>query len=277
MKPDYSLYTFVTSVAILVLQLRQMSKPGFDGVSNHVSSGEDNVAYESTDSENVVSHAPSRRIVDWELGPVYESGDIPHPSYVFIAPEGEPQPVLDIMAELVKLRIAANTQRKTLTEANRMPPETAVSRMIAEQTRRYMAEDTMRARKGKVIAEKNVTASPLVPGLCTIPSKVPEAKGLEVPSEQDLPAFIESRYSNRVGIVLGVGKGEFVTKLLRTSRATYLYLVDPYIHIWRGYEEEGNVDDKTHQIIFETLRSQLVEFDGKFMFIRDFSSECMHS
>jgi hypothetical protein len=252
-----------------------MNKPGFDSASIPVPPDEKGVGNESSVPENVVSHAPSRRIVDWELGPVYESGDIPHPSYVYVAPEGEPQPMPDVMAELAKLRIAANTQRKTLTEANRMPPETAVSRMIAEQTRRFMAEDAVKARQVRVTGEKKVSASPLVPGLCTIPAKVTEAKAQEIPSEQDLPAFLDSKYSNRVGIILGVGKGEFVTQLLRTWKATYLYLVDPYIHIWRGYDEVSNVDDKTHQMIFETLRSQLVEFEGKYMFIRDFSSECM--
>lgn len=220
---------------------------------------------------SVVSHAPPHPIVDWDLGPVYESGDIPHPSYVYVSPEGEPQPALDIMAELLKLRVAANTQRRTLTEANRMPPETSVSRMIAEQTRRYMAEDASRANSSMKSSDAVRSQSPLVPGLV----KIPEPAAGTTPSENELPMYLDTFFSNRVGVILGVGKGEFVSRLLKAWKSTFLYLVDPYIHIWRGYDEPSNVDDKTHQMIFETLRSQLVSFEGKHMFIRDFSSECM--
>ena len=255
-----------------MLQLKQLSKPipGSDFSVHHTVRESSN---EVSISTNMQTHASSVEVVDWELGPIYASGDIPHPSYVKVAPEGELQPALDIMTELVKLRVAANTQRKTLTDANRMPPETAVSRMIAEQTRRYMAEDARSSvselKPSKTVsippAEKE-SARPAIPGLSRMPNLCP--------SETEFPEFVNRRYPNKVGVILGVGKGAFATRLLEAWKSTFMYLVDPYIHIWKGYEEKGNVDDKTHQLIFENLRSELLRFEGKFTFIRDFSSEC---
>jgi hypothetical protein len=49
----------------------------------------------------------------------------------------------------------------------------------------------------------------------------------------DLFKEVAARYANRVGIVLGVGGGRNVAPLLAAWASTYIYLVDPYIHMWR--------------------------------------------
>jgi len=50
-----------------------------------------------------------------------------------------------------------------------------------------------------------------------------------------------------------------------------LFLVDPYIHIWRGYDDPDNLSDKEHQLIYEDLRNRLAPYDGRHVFARDFS------
>merc|ERR1711939_628769 len=49
---------------------------------------------------------------------------------------------------------------------------------------------------------------------------------------------------NGLGIVLGVGRGDFALRLLRDWRTSPgLYLCDPYIHIWKGYDDPNNLSD----------------------------------
>jgi hypothetical protein len=272
MKPDYSLCTFVTSIAILLLQLKQLSRApmsselaALDGVSPSIH-----------DEAGAVVHSRTvRKVTAGEYGPIYADLDIPHPSYVHVAGPGEAQVPLDILAELDKLRVAANTQRTVLTRANRMPPETQVSRMIAERTRAYMAEDARAVTQvGAEPSPPEVRPSckPTSPGLGAMTNT--RKPDVNFRSLYDLWAHVASTYDNRVGVILGVGKGDHVKNLLSHWKATYLYLVDPYIHLWKGYDSPENHDDKTHQLIFENLRVQLhTLFEGKFMFIRDFAHE----
>lgn len=74
-----------------------------------------------------------------------------------------------------------------------------------------------------------------------------------------------------LGIILGVGHGSFVLQLLN-SWSGGLYLVDPYIHIYKGYDDPANVDDKTHQWIYEQVRTELHKrFENRHVMVRDFS------
>ena len=281
MNSDYGLYTFVTSMAILVLQLHQMGRPGILSDRMQTTPGHSDVV-----EVPISTHAgrSDRMIIEVDGVRVYADGDIPHPSYIPVAPPGSQQPEINMMAELDKLRIAANTQRATLTAANRMPPETQVSRIIAEQTRRYMAEDVVNSpRSSHPVPPAPPAPKPLpvctigAPGLGAMPTHRPEVQSRTsgLASQAQLPTYLKAKYGSQVGIVLGVGRGEFVKSLLRDWTGSFLYLVDPYIHMWRGYDDPANVDDKTHQLIYEQLRSDLVPYNGKFTFIRDFSFECM--
>ncbi|CAE7807806.1 unnamed protein product, partial [Symbiodinium sp. CCMP2456] len=49
------------------------------------------------------------------------------------------------------------------------------------------------------------------------------------------------------------------------------YLVDPFIHQWRGYDDPANLQDNDHQLIFEDLRNRLEPFEGRYVLVRDFS------
>lgn len=234
-KPDYGLWTFVTSIAILLIQLSNYRPFKYENTP---------IIEKSLGAEGGPTEGEPHTLEETPIGWIFADREIPHSSYVNVAPEHELQMALDMLNELEKLRIAANTQRAILTAANRMPPETSVSRMIAERTRAYMAED--RARENPVV----------------------EA------SLADLYKEVAMRYANRVGVVLGVGDGRNAVPLLTGWASTFIYLVDPYIHIWRGYDSPFNVDDKTHQMIYESLRYRFTnEFNGKFMFIRDFAHE----
>jgi hypothetical protein len=263
MSKDYGLFTFVTSLLILAIEIRKLGSPEYGT----------NVPGESSQS-----HAPRittsdmYKIVQGELGFMYESEDYPHPAYIYVAPESEQQLRVDMSQELERLRIASNTQRMTLTKAKRMPPETSVSKMIAERTRAYIREDALKSKKSTV--DDNYEAAP------PREYRTREVTGDEAHHvhislmKEDLWRHVASKYDNRVGVILGVGEGRKVSLLLSTWKNTFLYLVDPYIHIWRGYNRPANVDDKSHQLTFENLRYRLTtEFGGKFMFIRDFSTE----
>jgi hypothetical protein len=79
---------------------------------------------------------------------------------------------------------------------------------------------------------------------------------------------------NGLGILLGVGRGDLALRLLRDWRTSPgLYLVDPYIHIWKGYDDPNNLSDKEHQLIYENLRNALADqgFEGRHLLVRDFS------
>mmetsp|Transcript_27926 Transcript_27926/g.64886 ORF Transcript_27926/g.64886 Transcript_27926/m.64886 type:complete len:409 (+) Transcript_27926:105-1331(+) len=84
--------------------------------------------------------------------------------------------------------------------------------------------------------------------------------------------FLESAQPGGLGVILGVGRGEFALRLLsdwRTSQG--IFLIDPFIHIWRGYDDPDNLSDREHQLVFEDLRSRLQPFEGRFVLTRDFS------
>uniref|UniRef100_A0A0G4FVJ7 Uncharacterized protein n=1 Tax=Chromera velia CCMP2878 TaxID=1169474 RepID=A0A0G4FVJ7_9ALVE len=81
------------------------------------------------------------------------------------------------------------------------------------------------------------------------------------------------RAPHGVGVMGGVGRGEIAERILEDWKTSPgLYLVDPYIHIWKGYDDAANLSDKDHQLVFEGLRERLQKrFEGRFVFVRDFS------
>lgn len=88
----------------------------------------------------------------------------------------------------------------------------------------------------------------------------------------DFGRLLQTQQSRGLGVVLGVGRGEFALRLLSDwTFSQGVYLVDPYIHVWRGYDDPANVDDRQHQLIYEDLRNRLVQFEGRHVLVRDFS------
>lgn len=79
-----------------------------------------------------------------------------------------------------------------------------------------------------------------------------------------------------VGVVLGVGPaGKFARHFLKFWTNGILYMCDPFIHVFNGYDDkEFNVDDRTHQLNFENLRTALVldkSIQGRYSMVREFS------
>lgn len=88
----------------------------------------------------------------------------------------------------------------------------------------------------------------------------------------DFGRFLEARQPRGLGVVLGVGRGDFAMRLLGDwASAQGLYLVDPFIYQWRGYNDPANLPDRDQQLIFEDLRNRLAPYDGRFVLVRDFS------
>lgn len=72
------------------------------------------------------------------------------------------------------------------------------------------------------------------------------------------------------GIEIGVQQGKFSKKILENSNL-HLYLVDA----WRNqsdYNDSANVSDVSHIAKMVTTISNLLEFEGRFTLIREFSS-----
>eukprot|EP00392_Amoebophrya_sp_AT5.2_P000684 g685.t1 len=79
-----------------------------------------------------------------------------------------------------------------------------------------------------------------------------------------------------IGIVLGLGPdANWARQFLHLWTNGVLYLCDPFIHIFRGYNDpEFNVDDKAHQINFENIRVTLMQdpgIQGRYSMVREFS------
>ncbi|CAD7956026.1 unnamed protein product [Amoebophrya sp. A120] len=87
-----------------------------------------------------------------------------------------------------------------------------------------------------------------------------------------LKQYLQRNLPHGLGIFLGVGTSTLPMELLRDwSTSPGLYLVDPYIHIWAGYDDPANLSDKDHQRIFERHQIDLKPYENRFSFVRDFS------
>lgn len=93
-------------------------------------------------------------------------------------------------------------------------------------------------------------------------------------SERLLGNFLEQTYGNAFGVLLGVGNGRLALELLQAWSHGVLFLVDPYIHLRRGYDRMENLEDDAHQRQYEHLRNVLHEMpgvQGRYSFVREFS------
>lgn len=116
-------------------------------------------------------------------------------------------------------------------------------------------------------------APPQAPPAYSAQPPVPTALA-PIASKEQLGQLMMQVAPRGVGVVLGVGRGDMALRLLRDWQTSPgLYLCDPYIHIWKGYDDPENLSDKEHQFVYETLRNTLADqgFDGRHMLVRDFS------
>eukprot|EP00440_Ansanella_granifera_P032563 gb/GFBE01035330.1/.p1 GENE.gb/GFBE01035330.1/~~gb/GFBE01035330.1/.p1 ORF type:complete len:237 (+),score=24.37 gb/GFBE01035330.1/:1-711(+) len=93
-------------------------------------------------------------------------------------------------------------------------------------------------------------------------------------SERSLGGFLGQTFGQALGVLLGVGDGSRSLELLGSWQQGILFLVDPYIHLRRGYDRPDNVDDNEHQRRFENLRNVLHDnpsAQGRYSFVREFS------
>jgi len=118
-------------------------------------------------------------------------------------------------------------------------------------------------------------AAPPAPGAGMSLAQRPAGGPAETPllrRRDDFGRFLEARQPRGLGVVLGVGRGDFALRLLSDwTSAQGIYLVDPYIHIWQGYDDPSNLSDRDHQLVFEELRNRLAPYENRYIMVRDFS------
>ena len=93
-------------------------------------------------------------------------------------------------------------------------------------------------------------------------------------SEKLLGNFADQTFGQAFGVLIGVGNGRLALELLKSWPSGVLFLVDPYIHLRRGYDRPENLQDDDHQRQYEHLRNVLAEtpqVQGRFSFVREFS------
>mmetsp|Transcript_87310 Transcript_87310/g.151130 ORF Transcript_87310/g.151130 Transcript_87310/m.151130 type:complete len:428 (+) Transcript_87310:125-1408(+) len=205
----------------------------------------------------------------------------------------------ELLRELDSIQVKAREQQETLAAAGRMPPPSPILEQLKE------TEGGGAFGQGASSAAFSAGAPPTVPasmpmagtggpppsdlsaampsgtsplaalggglgglgGTATVPADAPLLR-----VRSDFGRFLEARQPRGLGVVLGVGRGDFALRLLGDwGSAQGLYLVDPFIHIWRGYDDPSNLNDRDHQLVFEDLRNRLAPFEGRYVLVRDFS------
>ncbi len=84
--------------------------------------------------------------------------------------------------------------------------------------------------------------------------------------QMSLKRFIIQTHPRGIGVILGVGRNPLCLELLAEwNTSPGLYIVDPFVHIWKGYDDAAsNVDDIEHQRIFEDLRNKIHHFQPRY-------------
>lgn len=188
-----------------------------------------------------------------------------------------------LLRELDSIQVKAKGQQETLRAAGRMPPPSPLLEHLKETEGE---EPTTVGRRGgggdgfggggggslggggmapqQAAMMQTAGAGPSLGGAAS--------DGVVLRRRDDFGRFLEAQYGRSLGLILGVGRGDFALRTLRDwASCAALYLVDPYIHIWRGYDDPDNLSDKDHQLIFEDLRQMLAPYEGRHSVVRDFS------
>eukprot|EP00440_Ansanella_granifera_P013232 gb/GFBE01014381.1/.p1 GENE.gb/GFBE01014381.1/~~gb/GFBE01014381.1/.p1 ORF type:complete len:357 (+),score=56.64 gb/GFBE01014381.1/:1-1071(+) len=262
MKGPYDFYTLVTCLLILALQIHnpfQSQSPCHCDGSTAVSRSGDAASQQGRPS-------PSRGAQEHATAmPVSRR---PREAAAAAATPGFSTDSL--LRELDSIQGKAREQQDVLAAAGRMPPPSPILQQLKEseagmpqaQARPPMAQSPPRAQ---------AQAVPMA-GSAGFASAAASADGALVRRRDDLGYFLQAQMPRGLGVILGVGRGEFAMRLLRDwSSAQGLYLVDPFIHQWRGYDDPANLQDNEHQLVFEELRNRLEPFEGRYVLVRDFS------
>lgn len=172
-----------------------------------------------------------------------------------------------LLKELDSIQAKAREQQDTLSSSGRMPPPSPLLDQVRDAE--SMSGTGMRPPAARPPAGSSGMSQGMMPPAAG-PLQTPDAPMLR--RRDDFGRFLEMRQPQGLGIVLGVGRGDFALRLLSDwASAQGVYLVDPYIHIWQGYEDSGNLRDGDHQLVYEDLRNRLVAFEGRYVLVRDFS------
>lgn len=256
---SYDFYTLVTCLLILALQIhnpfqaKDHSPCHCDGVAAQV---------RSADSPGRPSTAGSRGQLEPEPGAVSR-----RPREAAAAAAATPGLSQDaLLRELDSIQGKAKEQQETLAAAGRMPPPSPILQHLKESEAGLPQQAPGRPMAQTPPQQAQAMAPPVPAG------QQPVGDGFLVRRRDELGRFLQAQMPRGLGVVLGVGRGDFALRLLSDwSSAQGLYLVDPYIHQWRGYDDPANLLDTEHQMVFEDLRNRLEYFEGRYVLVRDFS------
>lgn len=299
-KGDYDFAILVTCLLILALQIhnpfqspRQSCQCGDSQQTKSLTSAQ----RQSKDSAN-----PS-----WSAGAASsDAGDrsrgapVPAPP-VYRRPKEASAPVAkpgglstdELLRELNAIQGKAKEQQETLAAAGRMPPPSPILEQLREVEAANPLSSNNRMAGGPAVGAMAQNAYEPVSGQsawtggaqsqasATAASMGSMGSGSLTPmpptdnmlrQRSNFGRFLESVQPRGLGVILGVGRGDFAIRLLSDwSSSQGLYLVDPFIHIWRGYDDPDNLSDRDHQVRFEELRNRLAPFEGRHVLVRDFS------
>lgn len=287
MKGDYDFYILVTCLLILALQIhnpfqrngivdcRQCNGVG-EPVSTAAATGRSGAAVQS-DGRAGGRMAPQQ---SQQAPPVSRRAEA--------APTGATS-TADLLRELDSIQAKAKDQQDTLTQAGRMPPPSPMLEQLKASEAREASMGGGAAMAPQVPQQAAYARPAATPWGAQAPPPVggggaamPPAMGAGmgamggdaplVRRREDLGRFLESRQPRGLGVVVGVGRGDFALRLLQDWGSSQgVYLVDPYIHIFRGYDDPANLPDRDHQLVFEDLRNRLQQHEGRYVLVRDFS------
>lgn len=153
---------------------------------------------------------------------------------------------------------------KELSKAGKLPPPSPVLEELKEIEAN--AEPRYRPASGSA-ALGNLGGIPAASGTAPVTAPPPLTR------RNDFGRFLDVQQPQGLGVVLGIGRGDFAIQLLADWRSALgVYLVDPYIHIPSGYDDPANLQDSDHQKLHDEVQSRLRPFEGKYALIRDFSN-----
>lgn len=278
-KGEYEFWILVTCLLILALQIHNPFQ------SSRLSTCQCNNEAAPLGSRSAEVQSRSGQAKPTALTPQLQAETEPLPSYrrprdaTPSAGSGGGLSTEELLRELDSIQVKAKEQQDTLTAAGRMPPASPVLQQIKEMEAGPQA--AARPVVPPAVPQTPRRATPVSPAVPPgVPPAVPAAGAaagaaqlpLILRRRDDFGRFLQTRQPQGLGVILGVGRGDFALRLLSDwTLSQGVYLVDPYIHIWRGYDDPANLSDKEHQLIFEDLRNRLVQFEGRYVLIRDFS------
>jgi len=257
MKGSYDFYTLVTCLLILALQIHNPFQ-----AKDHSPCNCDGAAQvRPADSPGRPNNAGSR-------GQAEPPAVSRRPREAAAAAAATPGLSTDsLLRELDSIQAKAKEQQDVLAAAGRMPPPSPILQQLKE------SEAGLPQAPGRPMPQappQQLPAQSMAPPMPV--AQQPASDGFLVRRRDELGRFLQVQMPRGLGVILGVGRGDFALRLLMDwSSAQGLYLVDPYIHQWRGYDDPANFLDNEHQMVFEDLRNRLEPFEGRYVLVRDFS------